>query len=101
MTAKIIPFPRRKRRIPVINLHTVEWRLTKKCLDEARWTCQNCNRKRQPGLWMVAHHIESRAVAPHLARNSDNLVCLCNLCHPLIHGIKPDTSRQFELPLVA
>lgn len=69
-----------------------EWRGSKnkdgkrdEALKRDNYECQRCKTKGKVVQAECVHHIKEIKQYPHLALDINNLMCLCNKCHSIIH----------------
>jgi len=77
--------------------HSLEYKLWRKSiLERDNFTCQKC---KQSGGYLIAHHINNFADFPELRMNIDNGIILCKQCHLDFHskyGRHNNTREQLE-----
>lgn len=57
-----------------------------KALFRDNYECQHCKAKGKYRKADCVHHIQEVKDFPWLALVLDNLLCLCNTCHNIVHG---------------
>lgn len=67
-------------------LKSAKWKaVTEVVKNKALWRCQLCN----SGLNLQTHHRSYEHLGDELSHLED-LICICNRCHTLFHGISPN-----------